>query len=251
MVAGCPTSPNLDGNDDGTPAGSADVTDGNGDSSGDADDGSSATGGDQADGGTSDGQADDSGTDDGGGAADGSGGGDADGSGGAVTPVFTGTYSGQWDRTGQESLSGTPGPEEQWTTEETITFGADGIPTAFIVPGYRQTEGGIDFIAEVKQVGDTVTLDASADGMDYTLTITVAQADYGETSAHIILNLVHHGEGANDALTQDGTGVQEIEYDLQDGQLEYTSTTAYDVAWFYGSIDTTWDITCEGTLTPD
>lgn len=243
MIAGCPTSPNLDGNDDGTPGGSADVNDDNGDSSGDADDGGSPADDSQDDGGAPDDQADDSGADDGGD--------DADDSGGAVTPLFTGSYSGQWERTGQESLGGTPAPEEQWTTQETITFGADGIPTAFIVPGYRQTQGGIDFIAQVKQVGDTVTLNDSADEMDYTLTVTVAQADYGETTAHIVLNLVHHGEGANEALTQDGTGVQEIDYSLQGGQLEYVSTTTYDVAWFYGSIDTTWNVTCEGTLAPD
>jgi hypothetical protein len=167
---------------------------------------------------------------------------------GSGQPTFTGSYVGDWTRVGQESLGGTPGSEEEWTTNETVTFGADGVPIAFIVPGYLQREGGIDFVAEVKHVGDSVTLTASADQMDYTLTVTVSLATYGETTARVVLSLIHHGEGANDALTQDGTGVQVIEYSLQDGQLAYQSTTTYEVAWFHGSIDTGWDVTCQGTL---
>lgn len=175
-----------------------------------------------------------------------------DGSAGDTTEIaFTGSFVGQWERVGQESLGGTPGAEEEWVTSETITFGTDGIPTAFVVPGYLQGEGGIDFVAEVKQVGDSVTLTDSADGLDYTLTVTVALANYGETTARVILNLVHVGDSDTDTLDQEGTGVQVIEYGLQDGQLEYSSTTTYDVAWFNGSIDTAWDVTCEGTLAPE
>lgn len=233
-VGGCPTTTSVD-DGVGSPGDAAPA-----DSTGDATDGSQDSGG--ASGGST--------TDSTDGVGDGDSAGDG-GSGGDNAPVFTGTYSGQWARVGQESLGGTPGPEVEWTTDQTITFGADGIPTAFIVPGYRQTEGGVDFVAEVKQVGDSVTLTASADGLDYTLTVTVALATYGETTARVILDLIHVGDSDNDTLDQDGTGVQVVQYSLQDGQLEYSSTTAYEVAWFYGSIDTTWDVSCEGTLTPD
>ncbi len=245
-VGGCPTTTSVD-DGVGSPGDAAPA-----DSSSDATDGGQDSGG--ASGGSATGSAD--------GVADGDSGGDDDStgddpssgdgdSGGDNPPVFTGTYSGQWARVGQESLGGTPGPEVEWTTDQTITFGADGIPTAFVVPGYLQTEGGIDFVAEVNQVGDTVTLNASAGGLNYTLTVTVVLATYGETTARVVLDLIHVGDGDNDALDQDGTGVQVVQYSLEDGQLEYSSTTAYEVAWFYGSIDTTWDVSCDGTLTPD
>jgi hypothetical protein len=244
-VGGCPTTTGVD---DGI---------GSPDNAAPADSGSDATDGSQDGGGASDGQAngsadavgDDDCADDGDSGGDDDSAGDGDSGGGP--PIFTGSYSGQWARVGQESLGGTPGSEEEWTTDQTITFGADGIPTAFIVPGYLQTQGGIDFVAEVKQVGDTVTLNESAGGLNYTLTVTVALADYAETTARVVLNLVHHAEDTNPALTQDGTGVQVVQYSLQGGQLEYSSTTAYEVTWFYGSIDTTWDVSCDGTLTPD
>jgi hypothetical protein len=251
LLGGCPASMDGTGADtsaDSVPADSADNS--NGDATpADLDGGSEPSDGDDAsdDGTSSDGPTSDD-TGNGSGDVADDDGTDVDDNG---EPAFTGAYSGQWTRVGQESLGGTPGREQEWTTDQTMTFGADGIPTAYIVPGYRQTEGGIDFVAEVKQLGDSVTLQESADGMDYTLTVTVALATYGETTARVVLNLIHHGEGSNEALTQDGTGVQVVEYSLQGGQLEYSSMTTYEVAWFYDSIDTTWEVSCEGTLSPE
>ncbi len=168
-----------------------------------------------------------------------------------VTPAFTGTYSGQWTRVKRESIGGPLDSEKEWTTNEAVTFDASGLPTALIVPGYGQTQGGVDFVAEVNQVGDSVTLNESSAGYDYTLTVTVALATYGETTTRVVLNLVHHAEGSNEAQTQDGTGVQVIEYSLENGNLVYSSTTTYEVALFHGSIETIWEVTCEGTLSPE
>jgi hypothetical protein len=256
MIGGCPTTVDgTDSLDDLTPTDSVDTSDGDDSTPGDSDsdDGSSDDGSSDSPDDGSDDPVDDDGTDDGDDSNPDDNGDDSnpDDSG---DPALSGSFSGNWTRVAQETALGITGPEQEWTTEETVTFGSDGIPTAFIVPGYMQTEGGIDFIAEVKQVGDSVTLEESADGLDYTLTVTVALASYDETTARVVLDLVHHGEddeGSNDAETQDGTGVQVIEYSLVSGQLEYSSTTTYEVALFYGNIDTIWDISCEGTLAPE
>ncbi len=245
---GSSTAPDNNGDDDNDGATGDDSSD-DGDSG--SDDGQDQDSGDSADDAGGD---DDDSADDAGGDADDDADADDDGDPddqGDDEPAFAGSFAGEWDRVGQESLGGVPGSEQEWTTDQTVTFGADGMPAALIVPGYLQGEGGVDFVAQVKQVGDTVMLAETVGALDYTLTVTVALATYGETTAHIVLNLIHHAEGSNAAQTQDGTGVQVIEYRLQNGQLEYSSTTAYEVTWFNGSINTTWDISCEGTLTPE
>ncbi|MFQ5805249.1 MAG: hypothetical protein ACE5I3_02225, partial [Phycisphaerae bacterium] len=106
-----------------------------------------------------------------------------------TSPVFQGTYSGQIQRVKRESLGGPLGSEQQWTTTFSITFDSHGMPTAFLVPGYGQTEGGIDFMPEVNRVGQTVTLTESSGSYSATLTVTVAVATYEETSARVVLSL--------------------------------------------------------------
>ena len=255
MLGGCPApvddNGNLDttgssltnpDNDSGTADNSnTDGSDDNADNASDdnaADDNNASDSGDDAN--ASDANGDDNDAD--GDANDNDAGGDPD-------PVFTGTYAGTWTRVKREALGGGAlGGEQEWTTQNQVTFNADGLPVSFIIPGYQQAQNGIDFVAAVNQVGDTVTLTETDGDMTYTLQVTVALVNYGETTGRVVLNLVHHGEGNNAAQTQDGTGVQVIEYSLVGGQLEYSSVVTYNVAVFNGGIDTTWEVTCEGTL---
>lgn len=168
-----------------------------------------------------------------------------------VTPAFAGTFSGVVTYVKRESLGGPLANEQQWTTTLSMTFDDNGIPTAFVVPGFLQTENGIHWVAEVSELGETVTLNESSADTDYTLTVTVALATYNETSARVVLSLIHHAEGDNEAQTQDGTGIQVVEYRLEGDELVYSALTTYEVALFFGSITALWEVDCQGTLSPE
>jgi hypothetical protein len=261
IVGGCPPSDDttpLDGNtptdpggdgtaDNGGTDGTDGTTDGDSSSDGDGvDDGSSDDGG-----GTDDGSADDGGSGDDGSGDDGGGGGDGDDSGDDATqPVFTGTYKGQLTHVKRESIGGPLGLEKEWTKAFEFTFGEDGLPTAFTIPGYGQTgPDGIEFVAEVNQVGQFVTLtESTPDGYSATLTVTVALATYNETDARVVLSLEHHGKKGN--LTEDGTGVTVIQYELDGENLVYYALTDYEVN-LSGLVNTFWQVESDGTLTPD
>jgi hypothetical protein len=260
-VGGCPAP--TDGSDDPTDTGGSTPADTSGDAGagdstggddGSTDDGSSSDGGasDGADdGGTDTGSGDDSSSDDG---TDGTGdsGGDDPGSGDPndhdVTPLFAGTFSGTVTYVKSESLGGPLGLEEQWTADRTMTFGADGLPTAFVIPGYGQTEGGIEFVAEVNEAGETVTLTETSGTYTATLTVTVALATYHQTTANVVLSLEHHGEMGS--LVENGTGIQVIEYELDSGNVVYHSLTNYEVN-LSDLVDTLWQVDCRGTLYPE
>lgn len=258
IVGGCPPSDDttpLDGN---TPTdsggdGTAD-NDGTDGSDGTTDDGSSSDG-DGADdgsgddgGGTDDGSADDGGSGDDGSGDDGGDGDDSDDD--ATQPVFTGTYKGKLTHVKRESIGGPLGLEEEWTKAFEFAFGEDGLPTAFTIPGYGQKgPDGIEFVAEVNQVGQFVTLNESTpDGYSATLTVTVALASYNEADARVVLSLEHHGKKGN--LTEDGTGVTVIQYELDGENLVYYALTDYEVN-LSGLVNTLWQVESDGTLTPD
>jgi len=156
-------------------------------------------------------------------------------------------------------FGGELGGEQQWAATGSIAFDQSGMPTAFLVPRYMQAEGDEFFVAEVSQVGDSVSLTRTLDdGFEVTLDVTVALATYTETDARVVLNLQHHGDygvdGNGDPVkpfsTQDGTGIEVIEYSLAGDQLTYYSQTTYEVAFINANIETTWQLTCEGTLLP-
>jgi hypothetical protein len=174
-----------------------------------------------------------------------------DGGTGDVTPVFTGSYRGDLACAKYESIGGPLSGEKTWTTTFSMTFNQDGIPTGFAVPAYRQDSGPIDLFASVNQVGESETLTLtrpSSPGFSGTLTVTVASATYNETSANVILSLEHHAQ--QNALTEDGTGICAIQYQLDGDNLLYSSTTTYEVN-LSGLVDTIWQVECEGTLSPE
>jgi hypothetical protein len=139
---------------------------------------------------------------------------------------------------------------ENQTRQVSIAFDSDSLPTALVVLGYAPA-GMVtpyELVAEVNQVGQSVTLDYSDGTYDATVTVTVALASYGTTDARIVLDLVHEGE--DDGRTDVGTGIQVIEYELSGGELTYSSVTSYEVTWQFPkiSVDTTQQLECEGTL---
>jgi hypothetical protein len=202
----------------------------------------------------------------GGGETDGSSGGDAvsDGAGDAAdadsggdtgtTPdnggqtTLTGTYSGEIACTQSESLQGAPGPERQTTRTFSVTFGGNGLATGFIVPGYSH---GLEFFAAVSQAGGTVTLNESSGNYQATLIVTVASATYTATGGRVILSLDYEGQEVN--LTEEGTGVQTVEFELGGSALTYSSLTSYEVDMMAGTLTlpTTKEYDCQGTLSPE
>jgi hypothetical protein len=244
-----------------------DDTDGvtNSDNNGPADSGGDTTpsGGPSSDGGTSDGSSspagDGSGTDggltpgDGGSGSDDGGGtpdsGNGDTSGGDdASPVFQGTYSGEMTHVKHEAVvEGNWKLEQQWTTSFSVTFDESGMPTAFVVPAYNETEGGIEFVVEINEVGETVTLNESSGGHDITLTATVVLANYGETSGRVVLNLEHSGQ---EIVEEEGTGVHVVQYELDGDNLLYSAETNYEVQ-LAGMVWSYWWVQSEGTLSPE
>lgn len=272
-IGGCPAPTSVP--DDLTDPGGTTPADASGDdgASDDADDSAGGDGGATDDGSSSDdGSAD--GTDDGGtdtGSGDGSssdddgtdGSDDTDGddpNDGDVTPLFAGTYSGEVTCVKRESVYGGDWQlEQEWTANRTMTFDANGYPAAIVVPGYGQAEGGIEFVAEVSQVGDTDTITEAEGTYTATITVTVALATYTETTARLVLTLEHLGQSGN--LLEDGTGVQVVEFELVGGGLPFTSQTTYDVDLVIPDdpnnpddvefrIPTGWQVDCQGTLHP-
>ncbi len=190
------------------------------------------------------------GADDAGDGADDSG---DDDDGGNEEPVFAGTYDGNpaCVDTFWTSLTGTEVNNE--TRPISITFDENGLPTSLVVLGYSPSGlvPAYELVAEVRQVGDAVTLNHSANGYDATVTVTVVLSTYESTSARIVLALVH--EGQDDNRNDVGTGIQVIEYSLSNGNLTYSSLTEYEVAWEFPNItvDTTQELDCQGTLAPE
>ncbi len=236
------------GADTGTDAGDTDA--GNQDDGGATDDGGASGGGnaddqnDGADTGSDDGATGDTGNNNAG--DDG-----ADDTGTGETPdlsAFTGSFAGQLACTKTESVQGGAGPTEEWNANLTITFGADGYPTALTVPAYMQdAHDMLEFSVPVAQAGDHVSVTQTTGTYTATLTATVTEATYTATTGHVVLTLEHHG--AQDALVEDGTGTFTVDYTLSGDQLTYTAVVAYDVTLINViSLDTTWGLTSTGTL---
>ena len=267
MLAGCPSpdptnsgdpNSNNGGQTDNTSGDNGSATDGGNNNGGTTDGGTSDGGSSTNDGSSSDGGSTSDGTSDNNGGSDtgdGTGGdtsgGDATGgdtSGNDVTPAFVGTFSGQVTCTKTESIGGPLGLPQTWSASRAITFDANGYPNALVIPGYGQVQGGIEWVAPVSQVGDTVTLNATGSGgYTATLTVEVALATYTDSSVHIVLNLTHHGEKGS--LIEDGTGVHVVDF-TPDGDLNYSTTTDYQVN-LSGLVDTLWHVECTGTLTAE
>ncbi len=250
-IGGCPAS--MDDADGVSPS------DGNG--SGDSGGDSTPSGGSNSDGGTSDGSnapadgASDGGTDGGSGSGDDASGGDTGDSGTGddsgsddASPVFRGTYSGEMTHVKHEAVvEGDWKLEHQWTSPFSVTFDEAGLPMAFVVPAYGETEGGIEFVVEINEGGESVTLSESSEDHDVTLTATVVLASYGETSGRVVLNLEHSGQAT---IEEEGTGVHVVEYALDGDNLLYSAQTNYEVE-LAGMVWTYWRVASEGTLSPE
>jgi|GEM_PF-5006345 len=161
--------------------------------------------------------------------------------------AFTGAYSGAVACTKSESLGGPLGLEQSWNDNINFAFNADGLPIEFSIPGYGQSEGGVVFVAQVNQVGDTVTLTETQGTYTGTLTVSVAITQYDDDSGRIVLQLEH--SGVKNALTEEGTGACVIEFARDGANLTYSSVTDYEVI-LSGMINTLWHVECTGTLAP-
>jgi len=233
------------GSTDGSDGSSADGSPGGGaenGGTGDTTDGGAADGGDASDDGSGgDSTPDDTVPD------DGSDGADVPGDDGSQTP-FAGTYSGEVTRVKHEAVvQGDWKLEQIWTTPFSVTFDESGLPTAFVVPAYGETEGGIEFVVEINEVGESVTLNESSGGHDVTLTATVLLATYGETSGRVVLSLEHSGQRT---IEEEGTGMHVVEYELDGDNLLYSAETNYEVQ-LAGMVWTYWRVQTDGTLSPE
>jgi hypothetical protein len=248
-IGGCPASTDIadgvttpDGNGSGdssgdtTPSGGPGSNDGTPDDPGaPADDGSGTDGGSTPDDGV---PAGDDGTDDDGDVPPGD----------DAASALAGTYSGELTNTKHEAVvEGDWKLEEVWTSPFAVTFDESGLPTAFVVPAYGETEGGIEFVVEINEVGESVTLSESAGGHDVTLTATVVLASYGETSGRVVLNLEHSGQSV---VEEEGTGAHVVEYELDGDNLLYSAQTNYEVQ-LAGLVWSYWQVVGEGTLSPE
>ena len=163
--------------------------------------------------------------------------------------AFAGTFAGQLACTKSESVQGGAGPNEQWNADLTLTFDASGYPTGLTVPAYMQnTHHMLTFDVQVAQVGDEVSVTETAGDYTATLTARVTEATYTATTGHIVLALTH--DGIQGALTEDGTGTFTVDYTLSGDALRYAAVTEYEVTMTNViSLNTTWGLDCDGTLT--
>ncbi len=253
-LGGCPTTiPAGDDGDSQNPGLNDDQNnDGDAANDGGQDDGSSvndSNDGSQDDGGSS---TDDGSSNDGSSADDGSSdssssndGGQDDGQTSDDGAAISGTFSGTLNCHKTESAQGSPGPEDDWTTQLDFTLNAN-VPTQFIVPAYRQPDhGNMTFAVSAVTAGDSVSVTMTDGSYTATLTATVREATYTATTGHVILDLEYHG--AEGALTEDGTGTFTLDYTISGDTITYTAVTDYDVTMVF--VSTEWTLTCTGTLT--
>ena len=257
-VGGCPQPVDV-GDGSGTPAssgtaGSSGDAASSGDANADSGPSGSSSGDDSAGSDTSGSTSGTSGTETGGsdsGSASDAGGSDTGGDSGAepAPPAFAGTYSGEVTCTKREAFGfgGALGHEDEWVADFSITFDENGMATGFVVYRFGQSNPGLEVLAEVKDAGDSVVLDLSSGDHDLVLTVAVASATYDGSSANVMLNLTHVGQEF--ARTEDGTGIEVVQFELDGDTLEFHSVTTWEMK--FGVLDMTWQVECEGTLSPE
>lgn len=253
LMGGCPTGVDnpLDPNDSAATDDSGQstddgTTDGSDSTDNSADDGSTDDGATD-NGSTDDGSTDDGSTDDGitdSGSTDN---GD-DNDSGSTDTVLTGNFAGTVECTKTEAISGGAlGLAKSWNENFAFEIDAAGIPVEYTIPGYMQSAGGIQFVAQVHQVGDTVTLTETSGTYTATLQVTVALASYNANGGSVTLQLAHNG--VKGSLTEVGTGICNIEFTADGDNVTYASTTDYAVK-LNGIVSTQWHVVCDGSLAP-
>ena len=174
---------------------------------------------------------------------------DDDGNNNSNTPAetLTGTFAAAVTYTKTESIGGPLGMEKSWSEQFSFEIDDNGIPVEYTIPGYMQTTGGIKFIAQVHQVGETATLTETSGPYTATLKVTVALAEYNDDGGRVVLELEHNG--AKGSLTEAGTGMCVIEFEADGDNVTYSSETDYNIL-LSGLVNTRWHVEVTGTLTP-
>lgn len=204
--------------------------------------------------GTSD---DGSGADDGSNAGDGSDTSDGGGDDGETPPAgaLSGTtYGGSLTCHYSESLDNMTGPSEDRTYRMTITLSDEGVPVQIPVPPFIANSDtyimwvGVHYPEESET--HMVPFGHSGDDLYFTMTITVASAEYTAESVHVTFDIDVSWYGDHSSMTASGTHTVEMLVD-QDS-LAYSAVTHYDghfVADDDWEGDGTVDHDCSGTLT--
>lgn len=182
----------------------------------------------------------------GGDGGDGSGDGGGDGAGNGGATALVGTWTGQLSCTRTQTIEGSSNPAVQTSARDlTITFDANGRPTDLVVYGYS---GQADQTVQLSQVGQSQTVNATSGSTQITQVVTVTQAIYTSSSAHLELEINYDATQSN--LTYDGTATLVIDASASADGLRYTARIEYHVTLAAGTISIpTNEVTeCTGTL---
>jgi len=106
-----------------------------------------------------------------------------------------------------------------------IEFDPSRLPIALSLPSFLSVFP--DLSLDLRQAGETVTKSGTGSSGDYTVTVTVREAAYTDTTARVVLDITLSTSGG--AVTYDGSGVQTIQANIGSDGLTYTSLTEYDV----------------------
>ncbi len=175
--------------------------------------------------------------------------GDADG----TTPTtIAGTWSGTLARTTTLAISGQQGNPRPGETDLTITFNSEYLPATLPIWGFNFA---FDQATTKHAVGESETLKfyANFPYRQITLVVTITEASYTESSAHVVMALQYSGANEDLALAQEGTGTMTIEATVQGDDLNFSGVAQYAVTEtntaIYVIVQTTETIACSGTLT--
>lgn len=143
---------------------------------------------------------------------------------------MSGAYSGSVAFTEAQTIY--PGDPDEKVANETYSqtvslhfqSGAEllsGLP----VFGYIDTP---DTSVALTTAGQSITLDTDdGEGTPVTLTVTLTTITYTDTTIHAELALDHHGYRAENGYTETATGVETIDFALQDSSAQFS----VDVTW--------------------
>ncbi len=159
--------------------------------------------------------------------------------------TIAGTWTGTLSCTSTESLSGTPQTPRTGARDLTITFDENGVPTGLPIWGFAGAETQT---VEIARTGETATVTFTSGNLEITLVVTVTEASYSASQAHVVLDVQYSATGGS--LTQQGTATVTIDATAAGDVLTVTITADYDVTQTAGpvTLETGETIVCTGTL---
>ncbi len=170
-----------------------------------------------------------------------------------TTPTtIDGTWSGTLDCTRTFSYPSQPGTPLPCPRELAITFNSEYVPTSLPVWGFYFA---FDQTTQKNAQGEseTFSFEANSPYRDVTLTVTIIEATYNESSANVVMNLEYSATSSQLALTEQGTGTMTIEATIDGNSLNFSGIAQYNITQTNAAAELTVEATettnCTGTLT--